>query len=306
MRSITLAAALVALLAAACQPTASATPNPATPPPTEAASLDVASTEPTVGPTQAASAAPTGGETTTLRVYYMLGSFTTGGGLAPVLREVPKTQAVGTAALRALLAGPIEAELSASPAMFTAIPDGTKLLGLQIDGGVATVNLSKEFTSAEEAQSDHQRLAQVTYTLTQFASVTVVRFEVEGVPLTTLGSGGISLTDPVARATFVGDLPPIFVDRPAWGGVLGNPARLVGLADVFEAQFLFRIIDGGGHSVADGPIKATCGTGCLGTYDATIPYTVTAAGWGTLQVYELSAANSSVINLTEYPVWLTP
>jgi hypothetical protein len=33
---------------------------------------------------------------------------------------------------------------------------------------------------------------------------------------------------------------------------------------------------------------------------------VSTAGWGTLQVYELSAKDGSVVNLTEYPVWLTP
>lgn len=306
MRRVALLAALVAMLAGACQPSPTASTNPATPPPTEAPSLDVSSPEPTSGVSPTSSAAPTPAGTTTLRVYYFLGSFTDNAGLVPVLREVPKTQAVGAAAMQALLAGPIPAELGARPAMYTDIPAGTRFLGLRVEAGVATVNLSKDFASDGEPGSLVGRLAQVTYTLTQFASVSGVKFELDGVPVTTLDSSGIFLVDPVTRATYTDQLPTIFLDRPAWGGVLGNPARLVGLADVFEAQFHFRIIDSGGHSLADGPIKATCGTGCLGTFDATIPYTVTAAGWGTLQVYELSPANSSIVNLTEYPVWLTP
>jgi hypothetical protein len=51
---------------------------------------------------------------------------------------------------------------------------------------------------------------------------------------------------------------------------------------------------------------ATCGTGCWGTFDVTIPYVVGSAQWGSLQVFELSAADGSEIHMTEYPVWLTP
>lgn len=306
MQRIALLAALAAVLLVGCQPAPTAAPNPQTAPPTEAPSLDIGSPEPTTGPAPTPAGSTVTDENTTLRVYYTVGSFTDAGGLVPVLREVPKTEAVGGAAVRALLQGPNEGELRASPALFTSIPGSTQLLGLTIDAGVATVNLSKEFDTEHEAQSDRQRLAQVTFTLTQFASVTGVRFEIEGAPVTTFGTEGLSLAQPVTRTSFPGQLPAIFVDRPAWGGVLGNPARLVGLADVFEAQFHFRILDAAGHSIADGSIKASCGTGCLGTFDATIPYTVSAAAWGTLQMYELSAANSSVVNLTEYPVWLGP
>ena len=53
-------------------------------------------------------------------------------------------------------------------------------------------------------------------------------------------------------------------------------------------------------------VNASCGTGCWGTFDETIAYDVARAGWGTLQVYVLSAKDGSVENLTEYPVWLTP
>ncbi len=35
-------------------------------------------------------------------------------------------------------------------------------------------------------------------------------------------------------------------------------------------------------------------------------YTVSRAQWGTVRVYDLSAKDGSVENLTEYPVWLTP
>ena len=124
--------------------------------------------------------------------------------------------------------------------------------------------------------------------------------------MTVFSGEGVVLDTPVDRADYEYLLPTIFVDRPAWGGVLANPARLVGVANAFEATFHVRILDGDGRSLADGPVMATCGTGCYGTFDVTIPYVIDSASWGTLQVYELSAEDGSIVKLTEYPVWLTP
>jgi hypothetical protein len=291
----------------------------ATPPSTQQPSIEAPSSEPTPGvtpgPTDAAgpgespagpgaTPSPAAG-TTTVRAYFYLGSFTDNAGLVPVLREVPKTQAVGAAAMRELLAGPNARELGASPAMYTTIPDGTIFLGLQIDGGIATVNVSKEFEQDGDVSAT-RRLAQVVYTLTQFPTIEGVRFQLDGAPVATFGSEGIALGQPVSRTSYTDALPAIFVDRPAWGGVLGNPARIVGLTDVFEATFQARILGPDRHVLAATTVTASCGTGCWGSFDATLRYSVASAGWGTLQVYDLSAKDGSVENRTEYPVWLTP
>ena len=290
----------------------------ATPPSSEQPSIALPSSEPTPGASPAATAAagssqspagpatqPPAAGTTTVRAYFFLGSFVDNAGLVPVLREVPKTEAVGATAMRALLEGPNDAELGASPAMYTTIPEGTIFLGLRIDSGIATVNLSREFEQ-DGAVPATRRLAQVVYTLTQFPTIDGVRFELDGVPVTSFGSEGVVLDQPVRRTTYTDALPAIFVDRPAWGGVLGNPARLVGLANVFEASFQARILDAAGHSLAAGTVTASCGTGCWGSFDATIRYSVASARWGSLEVYDLSAKDGSVENRSDYPVWLTP
>ena len=300
-------------LVAACGPGAGDLGSVATPLPTTAASVDVPSPEPTGGPSATPapsqggvpSPTPTGG-TTTVRAYFFLGSFTHPAGLVPVLREIPKTQAVATAAMNALIAGPNDKEMGARPAMYTTVPDGTRLLGLSITDGVAIVNLSKEFESGGGSASVLGRLAQVVYTLTQFPTVKTVTFQLDGQPVTTFSGEGVVLDHPVGRADYTGQLPAIFVDRPAWGAALGNPARVAGLANVFEATFRVAILDGSGSKLFDGQVMATCGTGCWGTFDTTIPYVIGSAQWGTLRVYELSAKDGSVQNLTEYPVWLTP
>jgi germination protein M len=243
-----------------------------------------------------------------VRAYFILGSFVDNAGLVPVERSVDEGLggAIEGEAIKALLAGPNDAELGGRPAMFTDIPAGTRLLNLSIKGDGAIIDLSGEFDDEGRAGSLRGRLAQVVYTLTQFPGITSVLLLIDGNAVGSFGSEGIATAEPFERNDFADQLPPIFVDQPAWGSVIPNPLRMSGLADVFEATFHVRILDAGGRSLADGPVMASCGSGCLGTFDVTVPYAATAAAPATLQVYELSAADGSVINLTEYPVTLSP
>jgi germination protein M len=306
-----------AILVAACTPSTGdlggvATP---TPPPTGQPPIELPSGEPTPGSTTTPAESPGGSPRvtvepsvplTTVRSYFILGSFVDNAGLVPVLREIPKTKAVGSAAMTELLKGPVDDELGASPAMYTSIPEGTHFLGLTIDNGIATINLSKEFQAGGGSASVIQRVAQVVYTLTQFPSVTGVSFQIDGVPKSAFGGDGTAFDRPLGRDDYTDQLPAIFVDRPAWGGVLGNPARFVGVANVFEAAFRAEILNGAGRTLAASQVMASCGTGCWGDFDVTIRYSVGKAGWGTLRVFEPSAKDGSPTNTTEYPVWLTP
>lgn len=266
---------------------------------------------PSPAPTSSATGAPTTGASITVRIYLFSGRLADSGGLVAAGRTVPlRPEPVGSstesAALEALLAGPSDAELAATPALFTVMPEGTRLLGLELGtGGVATVDLSSEFESAGSANAEG-RLAQVVYTLTQFPTITDVHFKIDGQPVTVFSDAQLSLEPPVDRSDYTDQLPVIFLDGPTWGAVLGNPAHLTGLASAFEAQFLVRILDAGGHAVAERSVMASCGSGCWGTFDETIPYAVTSAGLGRVQAYELSEVDGSIVNLTDYPVTLMP
>ena len=328
---------VVAALVAECSPSNGALGSPATPEPTADESVPVPSDDatpdlsspspeaaspsaipgtspagsPAATPSPTATPKPTASPagTTIVRAYFVLGSFTGNEGLVPVLREVPQTKAVASAAMRALLEGPTAPEMATSPAVYTAIPDGTTLLGITITDGVATVNLSKEFESGGGSESMLQRLGQVVYTLTQFSTVDGVRFELDGTPTTTFGGEGVTFPPdgrPIVREDFRDQLPAIFVDRPAWGASLGNPGTVGGLATVFEATFRMELRDATGTRLVDRQVMASCGTGCWGTFRTSLSYTVDSAQWGTLRVYDLSAKDGSVENLTEYRVWLTP
>ncbi len=262
---------------------------------------------PSAGPDgSTATPAPTSSGTIVVRAYFYLNGDVGSAGLVPVLREVPSTRAVATAAMNALLSGPNEDESGASPAISSAVPHGTQLLGLSIDGGVATVDLSSEFESGGGSASVLGRLGQVVYTLTQFPTVKSVQFRIDGQPVTVFSSEGIVLEAPVDRADYVALLPAIFVDRPAWGAALGNPGSVSGNANVFEAQFRMALLDAKGRVLFDEPVSAECGTGCRGDFATEIAYVVASAQWGTLRVYDPSERDGSPESIRDYPVWLTP
>lgn len=247
---------------------------------------------------------PSADTTTIVRAYFYLGGQPGSDGLVPVLRDVEQ-HGVTANAMTALLAGPTT-EASGDWAITSAIPDGTRLLGLDIADGVASVDLSREFESGGGSTSMFVRLGQVVFTLTQFPNVQSVRFRIEGQPVSVFGGEGIVLDRPQTRADSEGVLPAIFVDLPAYGGVLPNPARISGTAKVFEAQFRVTLLDAAGTAIADVPAKASCGTGCRGSFDVTVRYTVDRAQTGTLRVWDGSMKDGRPVNVREYSVGLVP
>jgi hypothetical protein len=238
-----------------------------------------------------------------VRAYFVLDGEIGVEGLVPTLRDVPESVAVARAAMDVLLDGRILADYNS---LSSAIPAGTRLLGLSVKDGIATVDLSREFESGGGSASTFYRLGQVVYTLTQFSTINAVRFQVEGRTVTTFGSEGVILDGPQSRADFEDQLPAIFVDRPAFAAAAGNPVRLTGTANTFEAVFMITVLDGSGTVLAEHNAMATCGTGCRGTFDETLRYDVRNAQWGTLRVWVSSARDGLPENVREYPVWLTP
>ncbi len=144
------------------------------------------------------------GEDVTLKIYF---SYAGEAALA-IERTVPYTQAVATAAMNELLAGPTDAELATWPVLSTQIPEGTELLGLTVSDGVAQVNLSGEFDDGGGTYSMTARLAQVVYTLAQFPTVDAVEFYIEGVAVDVFSGEGIILDGPQAPEDYY-DLVPI-------------------------------------------------------------------------------------------------
>jgi hypothetical protein len=219
-------------------------------------------------------------------------------------RLVPETPAVGAEAVRALLAGPTDVEADAG--LTTAIPAGTRLLGLEIEDGVATVDLSEEFASGGGSLSMQARVAQVVHTLTQFPTVQSVAFELEGEPIEALGGEGLALSEPVDRADFEDLAPQILVEYPAVGETVRNPLRIRGTANTFEATFMVALLDASGRELARDFVTATSGSGERGTFDKELPFGAEVPFEGTVKVWEASAEDGSEIHVVEIPVAVAP
>lgn len=245
---------------------------------------------------------------TTGHVVYLIledvGDGTGGPFLVPVYREGPAAGDPATLAVGLLMEGPTADETAGVPAIHTAIPEGTSVLGVTLDGGVATVDLSGEFDDGGGSASMFARLAQVVYTVTRAAQVDEVSFYIDGDPVTVFSSEGIELDGPQTRSDYYGNLPAIFVDSPAWGEPVASPIQVEGLSNVFEAVSQVMLTDDDGLPLFEETVMASCGTGCWGEWAISIPYTVDREQVGALFVWEYSAKDGSRINIGEYPVLL--
>lgn len=239
-------------------------------------------------------------ERTTFLVYFARGER-----LGVASRSVAKTEGVGAAALTALLAGPSGDE-SGDAGLGSEIPAGTRLLGLSIAGGVATVDLSHDFESGGGSVSMLLRVAQVVFTLTQFPTVERVRFSLDGEPAAAIGGEGVVVDPPIGRREFEGQAPAILVESPAPFERVTSPLRIRGSANVFEATFGAEIADGAGSVLAEKVVTATSGTGERGTFDAELSFEPRTPGRLVLTVFTYSAKDGSRQDAVEIPLELAP
>jgi hypothetical protein len=231
--------------------------------------------------------------------------FTRGDGLIAVRRTHQPTPRVATAAIDALLAGPTAAERASG--VVSAVPSGTRLLGITIRGGVATVDLTSEYQSGGGSLSMQTRLGQVVYTLTQFPTVQKVRFRLDGTPVNVFSSEGIVLDHPVGRSDYVNLLPAIEVSKPGDGARVKSPVTVSGTANVFEANVTVEILDAAGKVVGKTFTTATCGTGCRGTYSVPVTFEVGREQRGTIVVHDDDAAGTGKPpHSVRVPVTLSP
>ena len=231
--------------------------------------------------------------------------FTRGESLFMVKRTQEATPRIGTAAMESLLAGPSTQEQGA--AVGSQIPAGTQLLGLSVDSGVATVDLTSEFESGGGSASMNMRIAQIVYTLTQFPTVKGVLFQLDGQPVDVLGGEGVIVDQPVTRKDYRSLMPAILVVDPQIGERVDNPVFVQGSANVFEANVTVEIVDASGKVLRSAYTTATCGTGCRGTFSIELTYDVPSDTHGLIVVSDDDAAGTGTSpHEVRIPVVLTP
>jgi germination protein M len=272
-------------------PTAAATPS-GTPQPTATAE-PTATVEPTV------TGAP---EEVVVNVYWLHDTQIAVGG------RVVETPAVGRAALEELIAGPnqLETELG----MVSAVPGGTEVLGLAIEDGLATVDLSSDFEKSGLGTSGELGLvSQIVFTLTQFPTVDAVTITIAGEDRDAILSHGLEARNLTRESLFDAVMPAILVESPYPGELVTSPMRVEGLSRTFEATVVYvttippsdEIVDEGFTTAAQPDIDQ------FGPFEFTTDFGAPAvAGFGALIVFEESAADGSQINVYEVPVRMEP
>ncbi len=240
-------------------------------------------------PSPSASPAPTA-----LRVYFLRDEK-----LGVAERRVAHTTMPATAAMKGLLAGPTSAESAAG--LTSAIPAGTRLLGLTLDGSTARVDLSSRFASGGGSLSMTARVAEVVYTVTRYPTVHSVQFLVEGSPIDALGGEGIVLADPQTRADWRDFEPAIFVESPGVGALVQSPFVLTGTASVFEGSFQARLVDSSGRRIVNVVVQASRGAPGRGRFSKEVAFS-TSAKSGTLLVFDQSMEDGSRQDEVKIPV----
>ena len=206
-----------------------------------------------------------------VRVYFLRD-----GRVWPVARKLPVTFS-SDAILAELVKGPSKDEVELG--LTTAVPDDADI-AVNESGEVTVDGLGEPFDAA---------LAQIVYTLTQFARPGVTY---DGEDLT--------------RADFEEQTPPVLVESPLAFEEVSSPLRAEGTANTFEANFHYVLTDTDGLIVDENFVTATSGTGTRGTFEFTTkPYTVPFDGIGSLMVFERSAEDGSKIHLVEIPLRMT-
>lgn len=222
--------------------------------------------------------------------------------IGPLARSVGAPD-VPKGVMEALLEGPAETEVELG--FVSTIPEGTQLLGLVIENGTATVDLSSEFEAGGGSLSMMARVTEVVYTLTQFPDVEDVQFWLDGEPVEFLGGEGLILDEPQSRADWDGLAPAILVESPLPFEEVTSPLDIAGTSETFEGTVQITVTDGDGLIVYEGFTTSTGANGVRGPFAATVEFEVPTAGIGALIVFEESAEDGSQMNVVEIPLTIS-
>lgn len=236
--------------------------------------------------------------TTETAVYFFFQGYPVEPGpyVVPVARQIPGDL---ESALGALLEGvtPAEAELGLS----SAIPVGTRLLGVQVDDGIAAIDLTGEFESGGGSLSVLGRVAQVVYTATRFEDVDSVEFLIDGEPVDVLTGEGLIIDEPQTRAGYIDLTPPILVDSPLWGATVESAVWIEGQARADSGMVSYVLVDADGLIVAEGEVT-TEQPGVRSAFEVLVDLPdVPHPGLGSIIVFEPSSEGTQ-LHVLEYPL----
>ena len=184
-------------------------------------------------------------------------------------------------------------------------PSGTKILGVKVENGLATVNFSREVLKANQgSEGEALAIQSMVNTLTEFPEVRAVSFQVEGKldERTKDWWGHVGLYDqPFQRNLAKVYEPRIWVTHPTENQVAGVPLLVKGSAMVFEGTVNIRLLDKTGEKLAEGTTTATEGMG-RGEFEYRLTFKPPSPGQGELEVFWASPEDGRILDKVTIPV----
>lgn len=239
-------------------------------------------------------------ETINVAVYYPKindnGSY-----LVREVHAVPLTKDVKVAALNELIKGKPK-----TGGAFRVLPEGTKVLGVTVKNGIATVDFSRDVLNANVgASGEALGIQSIVNTLTEFSGIEKVSFTVEGGldQRTQDWWGHIGLyNQPFGRDMSVVWEPVIWVTEPEPGEKISSPVTVKGSARVFEATVSLRLITSKGEKLVESFTTATEGAPGRGDFKAVLEYPRPDDERGYLEVFWKSPKDGSELDKVRVPV----
>lgn len=110
-------------------------------------------------------------------------------------------------------------------------------------------------------------------------------------------------TDTSIDAPVVSASGNVLISSPASGETVGLPLMIVGKALVFENTLNYRLLDEDGSVLVEGnAMTSAADSGVMGDYTITTTYPTPNGTTGTVEVFDYSAKDGSVIDLARVPV----
>lgn len=217
------------------------------------------------------------------------------------VHQVPYTKEVVKAALEELInTNPVTAGAS------RVLPPGTKIRGISIRDGLATVNFSREVLQANVgASGEVLGIQSIVNTMTEFPDIKKVSFMVEGKVDEQAKNwwGHVGLFDqPFTRDISKVYEPVIWVTSPRAGQKIVSPLEIRGTARVFEAAVAARLVDDQGKEIAKGFGMASEGAPGRGEFTLPLNFQATPPGSGKVEVFWGSPKDGTELDKVVIPV----
>jgi len=219
-----------------------------------------------------------------LPVYYLKATANGDEYLVREVHRVAPTAEPMKAALEELISG-----RPTTPGATRVLPPDTRILGVRVDNGLATVNFSPAVLRANVgAEAEELGILSIVDTLTEFPGVNRVAFAVNGKvdQRTRDWWGHVGLYEqPFKRDVSMVYEPAIWTTHPTPGQIAGVPLLVRGSARVPEGRVGIRLLDGAGRVLYQGVVATGKGGLNRGDFEASLKFTPPAGGQGKLELF---------------------